>query len=129
MVSKRLSADWQVRFGSPLVGLETFVDPEYFQGTCYQASGWQRLGETAGYARSRKDFYQEHNRPKELWFKALDRGRHYPLVQGISRVIFRSSGRDPGSLTRAINDLAGQLPDPLICIGPETNLIEDLFLR
>jgi len=73
IVSKRLSADWQDRFGSPLVAMETFVDPEYFQGTCYQASGWQRLGETAGYARSRKDFYQAHNRPKELWFKVLDR--------------------------------------------------------
>ena len=73
IVSKRLSSDWQQQFGSPVVAMETFVDPEYFQGTCYQASGWQRLGETAGYARSRKDFYQEHNRPKELWFKVLDR--------------------------------------------------------
>lgn len=73
IVSKRLSADWQEKFGSPVVAVETFVDPEYFQGTCYRASGWQRLGETAGYARSRKDFYQEHNRSKELWFKVLDR--------------------------------------------------------
>jgi hypothetical protein len=70
---KRLSADWQSRFGSPLVGVETFVDREYFQGTCYRASGWERLGETAGYRRSRKDFYQQHDRPKELWFKVLDR--------------------------------------------------------
>jgi len=73
MANKRLSADWQEQFGSPVVAVETFVDPEYFQGTCYRASGWQRLGETAGYGRSRKDFYQEHNRPKELWFKVLDR--------------------------------------------------------
>lgn len=73
IVNKRLSVDWQQQFGSPVVAVETFVDPEYFQGTCYRASGWQRLGETAGYARSRRDFYQEHNRPKELWFKILDR--------------------------------------------------------
>jgi len=73
MVCKRLSADWQAQFGCPLVGVETFVDPEYFQGTCYRASGWDRLGETAGYRRSRKDFYQQHDRPKELWFKVLDR--------------------------------------------------------
>lgn len=73
MANKRLSADWQKQFGSPVVAVETFVDPEYFQGTCYQAAGWQRLGETAGYGRSRRDFYQEHNRPKELWFKVLDR--------------------------------------------------------
>jgi hypothetical protein len=73
MANKRLSSDWQQQFGSPVVAVETFVDPEYFQGTCYRASGWQRLGETAGYARSRKEFYQEHSRPKELWFKVLDR--------------------------------------------------------
>ncbi len=73
MANKRLSADWQKQFGSPVVAVETFVDPEYFQGTCYQAAGWQRLGETAGYGRSRRDFYQEHHRPKELWFKVLDR--------------------------------------------------------
>lgn len=73
LANKRLSADWQEQFGSPVVAVETFVDPQYFQGTCYQAAGWQRLGETAGYVRSRRDFYQEHNRPKELWFKVLDR--------------------------------------------------------
>lgn len=73
LANKRLSADWQQKFGSPVVAVETFVDPQYFQGTCYQAAGWLRLGETAGYARSRRDFYQEHNRPKELWFKVLDR--------------------------------------------------------
>jgi len=73
MVCRRISADWQDAFGSPLVGVETFVDPEYFQGTCYWASGWKRLGETAGYRRSCKDFYLPHDRPKELWFKVLDR--------------------------------------------------------
>lgn len=73
LVCKRVGRDWFERFNTPLVGVETFVDPEYFQGTCYKASGWERLGETAGYARSRKDFYQEHGRPKELWFKVLDR--------------------------------------------------------
>jgi hypothetical protein len=73
IVCKRLSADWQAGMGSPLLGVETFVNPEYFQGTCYRAAGWHRLGETAGYGRSRKDFYEQHDRPKELWFKVLDR--------------------------------------------------------
>lgn len=73
IVNKRLSSDWERHFGSPVVAVESFVDPEYFQGTCYRASGWKRLGETAGYKRSRKDFYQPHVRPKELWFKVLDR--------------------------------------------------------
>ena len=73
MITKRLSSDWQNKFKKPIVAVETFVDPDYFSGTCYLASGWKRLGETSGFARSRKDFYQQHNRPKELWFKVLDR--------------------------------------------------------
>lgn len=71
--NKRISVDWANQFGSPIVAVESFVDPEYFEGTCYRASGWSRLGETAGYKRSRKDYYQRHDRPKELWFKIIDR--------------------------------------------------------
>ena len=73
LANRRLSSDWQKTFKSPIVAVETFVDTDYFEGTCYLASGWKRLGETAGFTRSRKDFYQQHNRPKELWFKVLDR--------------------------------------------------------
>ena len=73
MVLKRLSADWQREYGNPILAVETFVDPERFSGGCYAAAGWTRLGETSGFKRSRKDFYQKHDRPKELWVKWLDR--------------------------------------------------------
>ncbi len=69
----RASADWERAFGNPLVALETFVDPEFFPGTCYAAAGWKRLGRTQGFKRSRKDFFQQHDRPKELWGRVLDR--------------------------------------------------------
>ncbi len=69
----RISADWQDAFGPSFVAVETFVDPQFFQGTCYKASGWERLGQTSGYGRARRDFYQQHDRPKEIWFKVLDR--------------------------------------------------------
>lgn len=36
------------RYGYKPVLLETFVDPERFYGTCYRASNWIWLGETAG---------------------------------------------------------------------------------
>jgi len=70
---KQLSADWQQQFGNPIVAVETFVDPERFSGACYAISGWERLGETRGFKRNSKDFYLKHDRPKELWVKALDR--------------------------------------------------------
>jgi len=73
MVLKRLSADWQGQFGHPILAVETFVDPERFSGGCYAAAGWSRLGGTSGFRRSHKDFYQKHDRPKELWGKWLDR--------------------------------------------------------
>ena len=68
----RLSADWLARYGHPIVAVESFVDREITFGTGYKASGWTRLGGTAGFARSAQDFYERHNRPKELWVKALD---------------------------------------------------------
>lgn len=39
---RRLSADWQERWGHPIRLAETFVDPRRFRGTCYRASNWKR---------------------------------------------------------------------------------------
>ena len=71
LVSQRLSEDWQGRFGHPIVLAETFVDPEQFRGTTYQCSGWSQLGRTQGYGRQAKDYYIQHDQPKQLWVKAL----------------------------------------------------------
>ncbi len=61
----RLSPDWQPSWGHPLVLAETFVDPHLDQGAAYQVSGWNRLGQTAGWKRSAEDFYQKPERPKQ----------------------------------------------------------------
>jgi hypothetical protein len=45
---KRLSRDWQDRYGYEPVLLETFVDRDRFQGTCYRAANWLRVGQTTG---------------------------------------------------------------------------------
>ena len=71
LCTRQISADWEQLHGHGLLLLETFVDPERYQGTCYRAAGWQRLGGTRGYARSGRDFYQAHDRPKELWVLPL----------------------------------------------------------
>src|SRR6185369_11359787 len=67
----RLSADWQQSWGHPVALAETFVDPHLYQGTAYKASGWNRLGQTAGWKRSAEDFYQKHERPKQIWVREL----------------------------------------------------------
>src|SRR3989442_2952698 len=67
----RLSQDWQQSWGHPVALAETFVDPHLYQGTAYKASGWNRLGQTAGWKRSAEDFYQKHERPKQIWVREL----------------------------------------------------------
>jgi len=68
---RRLSEDWQQRYGHPIALVETFVDPERFEGTCYRAANWNEIGVTKGFGRSRIDFYQLHAKPKAIFLQAL----------------------------------------------------------
>lgn len=70
----RLSEDWDKRWGHALLAAESFVDVQAFRGTCYKVSGWQELGLTQGYGRTREDFYLKHDRPKQLWVRELRAG-------------------------------------------------------
>ena len=73
LVCDRISADWQTRYGHPVLLVETFVDPEQFQGTVYRASGWVELGMTSGWRRCNLDYYERHNKPKRLFVRELRR--------------------------------------------------------
>ena len=68
----QLSDDWGQHWGHPVALVETFVDPHLYQGTAYKASGWTRLGLTSGWKRSAEDFYQKHDRPKQIWVRELE---------------------------------------------------------
>jgi hypothetical protein len=74
LVCARLCADWRQAYGHGVLIAETFVDRSRFQGTAYKASGWTLLGKTKGFERSRKDFYEAHDQPKELWVRELREG-------------------------------------------------------
>jgi len=54
-VAARLSADWQHQYGHPIHLVETFVERDRFQGTCYRAAGWVEVGLTTGRSRNDKD--------------------------------------------------------------------------
>ncbi|MFO8191609.1 MAG: DUF4338 domain-containing protein [Bacillota bacterium] len=58
LTAKRICYDWQERYGYRPVLLETFVDPEKYRGTCYQAANWIYLGQSAG--RGRMDRYKKY---------------------------------------------------------------------
>jgi hypothetical protein len=78
----RLSADWEKRYGHPVLVVETFVDPEQFCGTLYTASGWSELGATDGCGRHARDFYVRHDRPKRLFVRELCRNARRSLQAG-----------------------------------------------
>ena len=70
-VCRRLSSDWQHHYGHPIFLLETFVDTDRFQGTCYRAANWIYIGVTTG--RSRNERPGRSKVPiKAIWL--------YPLV-------------------------------------------------
>ncbi len=77
-VLRRLSADWQVKYGHGIVLAETFVERERFRGTVYQAANWQRLGATQG--RTRQDRYSTLQAPvKDIYV--------YPLARNFREVL------------------------------------------
>jgi len=68
---KRLNQDWIERFGFSPWMLETFVDPQHFQGTVYKASNWSLIGQTAGFGKQGVG-YIHHGRKKEVYVYVLD---------------------------------------------------------
>lgn len=67
---KRLSQDWELYFGHPLLLAETFVDSARFRGTCYRAAGWQVLGQTRGFAKCNRRYWR-HGQPKLVFVRPL----------------------------------------------------------
>ena len=67
----RLSSDWQSTWGHAVALAESFVDPALYRGTAYKVSGWSQLGHTRGWKRSAVDFYEKHDRPKQVWVREL----------------------------------------------------------
>jgi len=71
IVAHQLPEDWLQRYGFRPLMLETFVEAGW-EGTCYRAANWIRLGETLG--RGRDDRYRRNNLPiKTIWVYPLDR--------------------------------------------------------
>jgi hypothetical protein len=75
-LSKRLASDWQRLYQHPVYFLETFVDLERFQGTCYRAANWLYLGQTTG--RGKDDQTHRPNRSRKAVFG-------YPLRRDFRR--------------------------------------------
>ena len=71
LVLRRVSADWQQRWGHPVLVVESLVDESRYRGTCYRACGFEAVGPTQGFGRASRDFYEEHGQPKQLYLRQL----------------------------------------------------------
>lgn len=71
MCLRRLSRDWQERWGHPVLVVESFVDESQYRGTCYRACGFEAVGATEGFSRASRDFYLRHGQPKQLYLREL----------------------------------------------------------
>ena len=71
-VTRRLSADWQEKYGHPIYAVETFVERERFRGICYRAANWVRVGATQGRTRNDRD-RRIRSTVKEVYLLPLDK--------------------------------------------------------
>ena len=72
LITRRLSRDWQDKYGHPIQWVETFVERDRFQGTCYRAAGWIPVGFTTGRGRNAPTRVPR-GPSKEIFLKPLHR--------------------------------------------------------
>jgi hypothetical protein len=73
---RQLRVDWPAQHGQALWLVESFVEQERFEGTCYRAANWLKVGQTQG--RTRNDrWHQAQASIKDIYL--------YPVVRDFRR--------------------------------------------
>jgi hypothetical protein len=117
---RALPGQWLERFGYRPLLAESFTDPEAYAGTCYKASNWEAVGQSAGHSRHRADFYVPNGRPKKLWLRALcPQGREQLKAQQVPEdcrngLIAAPTGTLPVKAEQldSLMDVLRKAPDP-----------------
>lgn len=82
-ITRRISSDWQDKYGHKIYLLETFVECQRFRGICYKAANWKCVGQTAGMGRNCKTTVGELP-IKDIYV--------YPLVKNFREVLTAQEG-------------------------------------
>jgi hypothetical protein len=112
---KKLPADWQATFGHPIALLETFVDPQRFQGTIYKAANWIYVGNTKGFQRTRQGYSNTAQSPKMVFVKPLISDVQALLSRPILKPAYRTGGPKimlSAQQMQSLPDFFNQIPDP-----------------
>jgi len=83
LCKRRIQQDWLDYFGFPLLLLETFVDPERYQGTIYRASNWILVGSTQGYRRIQGGYSEQTTSRKMVFIQPLQRSARALLSRSV----------------------------------------------
>jgi hypothetical protein len=81
--ARRLSPDWQKKYGHPLYLLESFVESGRFRGTCYRAANWLCVGQTRGRGRQGPNPLEPREPHKDIYL--------YPLHRHFRRHLLRAA--------------------------------------
>jgi len=81
---EQVAGDWETRYGQRPVLVETFVDPQRFRASSYQAANWIAIGQSAGATRVHPQGKRSTG-PKEIYV--------YPLVRDFREVLCREPPR------------------------------------
>lgn len=81
-VCRRLSEDWQEKYGHPIYLVESFVEPGRFAGICYRAANWLCVGQTRGRGRQGPHPLAPTEEIKEVYVYPLSRQFRQHLVEG-----------------------------------------------
>jgi len=84
---EQVAPDWERRYGQRPVLVETFVDPERFRCSSYQAANWIPIGQSAGDKRAHRNGKRSEGQ-KDLYV--------YPLSHDVREVLCREPERRLG---------------------------------
>jgi len=115
LCQKRLPADWQTTFGHPVVLLETFVDPQRFQGTIYKAANWTYVGSTRGFHRTRQGYSAKAESPKMVFVNPLISNVQALLSRPVLEPDYRTGGPKimmSAQHMKSLPDFFDNIPDP-----------------
>jgi hypothetical protein len=115
LCQRRLDTDWQKAFGHPVVLLETFVDPQRFQGTVYKAANWLYVGNTKGFRRTRHGYTATAQSPKMVFIKPLQADARALLCRAILQPPYRTGGSKimlNAQQMQSLPSFFAEIPDP-----------------
>ena len=131
MACRRLADDWRHQHAYRPVLIETFVDAQHFDASCYRAASWTQVGATKGYRRIGAGYGARTESVKWVFVQALQRDARRILSAPLLEPRYRT-GVERMELThndmRSLYDHFTGVPDVRRAKGRKHNLANVLAL-